>query len=52
MKERIIEGTHHNGLALENKKDFFVLRQWVDGECEDKIFLTKDDIEKMFNLTK
>ena len=30
----------------------FILKQWVNGECEDIIFLAKDDIEKMFNLTK
>lgn len=37
---------------IERGNGTFILKQWVDGECEDRIFLSKDDIEKMFNLTK
>jgi hypothetical protein len=39
-------------LTLGNINGSFVIREKVDGVCKNEIYLSKDNIEKIFNSTK
>ena len=39
-------------LTLGNINGSFFIREKVDGSCLNEIYLSKDDIEKIFNSTK
>tara|TARA_R100000084_G_C4517954_1_gene85518 strand:- start:312 stop:506 length:195 start_codon:yes stop_codon:yes gene_type:complete len=38
-----------SGITLEEQSGIFIIREWVDGSCENAIFLSQDNIEEICN---
>ena len=51
-KLHTIRESRKNELTLEEQSGIFIIREWIDGSCENSIFLLKDDIKEIINLTK